>query len=480
MKYDVVIIGAGVVGAMTARELTRYRFSVCLLEAQNDVAMGASRANSGIVHAGFDCIPGSEKARLNLAGSRMMEQIAAELGVPYRKNGSLVIGFRDEDRVALEELKRRGEKNGLTDLKILDATDVHTLEANLSPDVTCALHAPSGAIVSPYALTIAAVGNAMDNGAVLKTCFSVSAIEKQGEDYIIRSEKGETVSAHAVINCAGICSGEIARMIGDTSFTVAPRLGEYLLLDRRCGNTVSHTIFTTPTKMGKGILVSPTADGNLILGPTAVNVGDPTVTPTTAEGLAKISDMAKRMVDGIDLRAIITSFAGLRAVGSTGDFILTSPMHGFLHCAGIESPGLSAAPAIALEVVNALIGMGMKLEHNPDFNPIRPSIHRFAHLSEEEKNREIARDPSYGRIVCRCESVTEGEIREALSRNPKPTDLDGIKRRTRAGMGRCQGGFCAPSVMLLIAEALGIPVEQVTKFGGCSCMAVGQTKEDAR
>ena len=474
---DVAVIGAGVVGGMIARELSRYNLSLTLLDAASDVAFGATRANSAIVHAGFDAKEGSLKALLNVRGSQMMENVCTELGVKYKNNGSLVVGFNDEDKETLLSLKERGEKNGVKGLAVLSRDEVLKLEKNIGEGVTCALHAPTGAIVCPYELCIAAVGNAMDNGASLMLDFKVVGIENKGEYYEISSEDGQKVEARYVINCAGVHSDEIAALVGDESFDVHARRGEYMLLDKDCGSLITHTVFRCPSKMGKGILVSPTVDGNLLLGPTAEDIEDKTDLSTTAAGLASVRARATEQVSGVNLGKVITSFTGLRSVGSTGDFIINSPKERFINCAGIESPGLSSAPAIAKYVADMLAGLGLVLEEKADFNPIRRPAHYFKELSIDEKNEIIKKHPEYAHVICRCETVTEGEILEAIRTNPKPRDLDGVKRRTRASMGRCQGGFCTPYIVEMLARELGCDYTDVTKFGGESKINVGRTKE---
>jgi len=472
--FDVAIIGAGVVGAMVARELAKYQLKIIVLEKENDVAMGASRANSGIVHAGYDAAPGSLKARLNVEGAEMMESVCKALGVKYKRNGSLVIGFDEEDRSSIEKLLEKGKKNGVA-VQFLDKAGVKAVEPNISDNVTCALYAPTGGIVCPYDLTIAALGNAMDNGTELKRNFAVSAIEKIPGGYRV-SSANEAVEARFVVNCAGLYSDTIAAMVGDDSISVHPRKGEYILLDKECGDLVGCTIFRTPSKMGKGILVSPTVDGNLLLGPTSVDKEDKEDKDTTAEGFAEIIAKAKEYVTAIPFGKTITSFCGLRAAGNTGDFIITAPETGFVNAAGIESPGLSASPAIAKYIAEMLREQGLELVANPDYVAVRKSSHHFRDASLEEKNAMIRENPAYGRIICRCEGVTEGEILDAIRRNPGATDLDGVKRRTRAQMGRCQGGFCMPYITELLAKELGIAYEEVTKFGGNSVINVEKTK----
>lgn len=475
--FDIAIIGAGVTGAMTARALAKYNLKVCILEKDNDVAMGTTRANSAIVHAGFDAAEGTLKAKLNVRGSEMMKEITDELGVKYQNNGALVIGFGEDDRPELEKLYKRGITNGVKNLRLIEAEELHRLEPNVSDNAICALYAPTSSIICPYELTIAAIGNAMDNGAELKLNFEVKAIEEKDGYYIIKSEN-EDVSAKYVINAAGVYADNIAQFAGDNSFSIHPRRGEYILFDKECGNHVSHTIFSTPTKMGKGILITKTVDGNLLTGPTSQNIDDKEDKSTTSEGLDKIIKETAAHVKGLAFNKMITSFCGLRAVGSTGDFIINSPKKGFVNIAGIESPGLSAAPAIAEYVVKLLKDQGIAFENNKNYNPLRKPSHAFREASIEEKNRIIKENPSFGRVICRCETVTEGEILEALRTNPKARDLDGIKRRTRAQMGRCQGGFCSPQIVEMIAEELGIPYEQVTKSGGASLINLGKTKEE--
>ncbi|MBQ9806978.1 MAG: NAD(P)/FAD-dependent oxidoreductase [Clostridia bacterium] len=474
--YDIAVIGAGVVGGMIARTLSAYDLKICILEKNHDVAMGASCANSAIVHAGFDAKEGSLKAKLNVRGSEMMEQVCRELGVKYQNNGSLVIGFSEEDAETVKSLYVRGVANGVRNLKVLDSEELHKLEPNVSKNAICALWAPTGGIVCPYELTIASIGNAMDNGAELALDFAVSEIRDAGDHFEIVSPAG-TVEAKYVINAAGLFSDEIAKMVGDDSFTVHPRRGEYVLLDKECGTLVKHTIFRTPSKMGKGILVSPTVDGNLLTGPTSVDMEDKTNKATTAEGLALVMREAGENVDGVQFGKTITSFCGLRAVGSTGDFIINMPRDRFVNVAGIESPGLSSAPAIGEYVVELLKNAGMTLNANASFDPMREAAHAFREASIEEKNAIIKKDPAYGRIVCRCETVTEGEILHAIRTNPKPRDLDGVKRRTRAQMGRCQGGFCSPYIVEMLAKEMEVPYEEITKFGGKSLINVGKTKE---
>ena len=475
--FDVTVIGGGVIGGLILRRLSSYDIKVCLVEKANDVSIGQSKANSGIVHAGFDAKPNSLKAKFNVLGNQMMEEVTKELGVKYIKNGSLVVAFSDEELKTLEELKERGETNGVRGLEIINIDKLLELEPNLSENALGALFAPSGGIVCPYELTIASIGNAMDNGAQLFTNFEVCKIERENGVYTLYSSDGRTVESKMVINCAGYGCEKIANLVGDYSFKMGARRGEYILLDRESGDFVSHTLFFTPTAKGKGILVSPTVDKNIILGPTAEEI-DGDDTDTTKKGLQSVIDKANEMCKNVPVFNSITSFSGVRAYCDKHDFIIeeSKVSKGFFNCAGIESPGLTSSPAIAVFVVDELIGKAIKLENKKNFNPIRKPDYFFSRLSNEEKNEIIKNKPEFGKIVCRCEQITEGEIIQALTENPPASDIDGVKRRTRAGMGRCQGGFCQPYVAELISKVKDIPMEKVTKKGNGSLIIMEKTK----
>ncbi len=460
-KFDAVVIGAGVVGAFVARKMAEYMKSVAVLEKESDVAMGASSANSAIVHAGFDAKEGSLKARLNVRGSEMMEQVCHELGVKYKKNGSLVAAFSKEALLAVEELYERGVINGVKGLRILSREETLEKESALNESVEGALFAPTGAIVCPYELTVAALGNAMDNGAQLFLDTEVVGIRQEDGMWHVTTT-GEEFAAPIVVNCAGIFSDGVAKMKGDDSFEVTSRRGEYLLFDKKAGATVSSTVFTPPTKLGKGILITPTVDGNLLLGPTAENIEDKTDRKTTREGIEKVLSAAGMELKSVP-KCVITSFTGLRAVGSTGDFIINEK-DGFVNVAGIESPGLSASPAIA-EYVLSMILEKTPLVRREDFDPHRSPTHFFKGLSDEEKSEFIMKNPLFAKIICRCEEITEGEIVEAIHTNPPALTVDAVKRRTRATMGRCQGGFCLPHIVEIISRETGVLPEEVTKKG---------------
>ena len=475
--FDVIVIGGGVIGGTVLRELTKYQLSVCMLEKENDICMGQSKANSGIVHAGFDAAIGSLKAKFNVLGNKMMPKYAEELGVKYVNNGSLVVAFSEEEINTLHKLKARGEANGVSDMEILDQAQLRALEPNVSDEAVGALHAKTGGIICPYGLTIAAIGNAMDNGARLYTDFEVVAISKNDDKFTVKAADRREVEGTLVIDCAGLASGKIAALAGDDTIKVSGRKGEYILLDRESGDFVSHTLFFTPTEKGKGILVTQTADKNILLGPTSEEIPDG-CTDTTATGLAFVIEKVKKMSKNPPLFNTITSFCGVRAYSDRHDFIIeeSKKVKGLILCAGVESPGLTSAPAIAKYVVEELVGANIALAKNEKFNGIRKPEYFFKDLSTEEKNEIIKKDPSYGKIVCRCEQITEGEILRAIRENPPAKNIDAVKRRTRAGMGRCQGGFCQPYVAELIAREQNIPFEQVTKSGKGSNLVVGVSK----
>lgn len=477
MLYDIAIIGAGVTGSMIARALAKYNISVVVLEKTNDVATGSSKANSGIVHAGYDAKTGTLKAQLNVLGCKMMPQVAEELGVPYHKNGSLVVAFCEEEMASVRELYSRGKLNGVENLSILNAARLRALEPNINPAAVGALYAPDAGIICPYSLTIAAMGNAMDNGVELRRNFTVTSLADRGT-YVSVYSGEEEVQASVVINVAGLYADAIAAMIGDDFFRIRPRRGEYYLLDREYGPIARQTIFQAPTAMGKGVLVTPTAHGNLLIGPSAEDMDDKGDLKTTRRGLDQIWNAAAKSIPNLPGRGIITEFTGLRAVGSTGDYIIQqSPAHPrMIHVAGIESPGLASSPAIAAYVEDILRQMGMVTHKRKDYTPYRRPIPELRNMAPAERRRYIEQNPAYGKIICRCEEISEGEILNAIRQNPPALDADSIKRRTRSGMGRCQGGFCLPFITEILSRELRIPMEQVTKKGPGSEILTGKTK----
>ena len=472
MVYDVTVIGAGVVGSMLARELSRYRLSVCVVEKENDVACGASRANSGIVHGGFDPVPGTMKAKMNTAGVPLLYEAAAQLHVPCINNGSLVCAFSEEEIRSLEALMGRASQNGIKGVRLISGYEARTMEPQLSEEVVAALYAPNAGIVCPYEMTIAAMGNAMDNGVELLRNFAVVNIVRKDNEITVTAKDGREISTRYVVNCAGAYADKIAEMTGDVGYTIIPRAGEYMLLDKTEGKRAKFTLFQVPSKAGKGILVSPTVDGNLLVGPTAIQVNSPENRDTTPEGLAMVNRLSRRTVPGLDLRQVITSFSGVRATEKGDDFVLkaSEKTEGVIHAIGIDSPGLTCCVSIARYLVELLEKAGLITKEKLDWNGQRPDPHAFRHMSFAEKDAFIKENPAYGKIVCRCETVTEGEILAAIRRNPQAVDVDGVKRRTRSGMGRCQGGFCGPYVMELLAKEQGVTLKEVTKSGEGSYM----------
>ncbi|MBR2043822.1 MAG: FAD-dependent oxidoreductase [Clostridia bacterium] len=476
MVYDAVIVGAGVIGAMAARELSRYNLKLLILEKESDVSCGASKANSGIIHGGFDPEPGTLKALLNSRGVEMLYNAAKELKVPFENNGSIVCAFDQKGERELERLLNRAKLNLIPNVKIISGNEARELEPALSEKVTKVLVSDTAGIICPYELTIAAVGNAMKNGAELKRNFCVTEIKNEETYFTLYSQSGEAVKAKRIINCAGCASGKIAALAGDNSIEIIPRKGEYMLLDKNAGGLVRHTVFQVPTEAGKGVLVSPTTHGNLLLGPTAEVCESENDTETTVKGIGEVIKTSALSCGEIDYRAVITSFTGVRSSVKTGDFIIeaSKTVKGLFNVAAIDSPGLTSSVAIAKYAVEKLIKDGMSLTLKETFDGTMEDPHFFSKMSDAEKNAFIAENPEYGKMVCRCEQVSEGEIRAALRREPKPVDIDGIKRRTRSGMGRCQGGFCMPSVMKIISEEIGVPMEKVTKKGGASSQLTGK------
>lgn len=472
--FDIIIIGAGVSGSACARELSRYQADILVLEKEEDVCCGTSKANSAIVHAGYDAKPGTLKAKLNVQGSKMMEQLSKDLDFHYDRCGSLVLCMAQEDLPALQKLYEKGVVNGVEGLEILSYDALHKMEPNVSKDAVAALWAPTGAIVCPFGLNYALAENAYSNGVKFQFNTEVKEIVCDGDGWLVKTNQGE-YSAKVVINAAGVHAGELHNQVCDDKLNIVARKGEYYLLDKQV-DVVKHTIFTLPNKMGKGVLVSTTVHGNTIVGPTATDIPDYENTATTAEGLADAGQKAGYMIDNLPLRQVITTFSGLRAHGDRHDFVIEEVAPGFIDCAGIESPGLSASPAIGCYVAGMVKDL-LKLEENPDFCGTRKGILNPQKLSLEERNALIKEQPAYGQIICRCESVSEGEILDAIHRPLGAKSLDGVKRRVRAGMGRCQGGFCAPRVMEILARELGIPETDVTKAGPGSELLVGKTKE---
>ena len=477
--YDVIIIGAGVTGCSIARELSRYKLRTLVLEKGEDVCTGTSKANSAIVHAGYDAVPGTLKAKLNRLGNEMMGEVADDLDVPFSRIGSFVVCLKNDDPKKLQALYERGIANGIKGLEIItDINRLHEMEPNLSDDVVAALYAPTAGIICPFLLTIAMAENAYTNGVEFRFNEEVSSVSKEDDgSYVVRTAAG-VYNTRTVVNAAGVYADAIHNMVSAKKLHITARKGEYCLLDHTAGGHVKHTIFVLPNEFGKGILVSPTIHGNLLLGPTAVDVDDKEATNTTGAGLTEVNTKCFRGVKNIPTREVITSFAGLRAHEDGDDFVIGEPEDaaGFFDAAGIESPGLTSAPAIGRTLAGQ-IAEKLKAEKNENFNGRRKGILDPKKLTLEERNELIRKNPAYGTIICRCESVTEGEIIDAITRPLGAKSLDGVKRRVRAGMGRCQGGFCSPRVMDLLKKYRNVPMADITKSGGKSQIVFGYSKK---
>ena len=457
--YDILIIGAGVSGTSSARELSRYKASICVVERGEDVCSGTSKSNSGIVHAGFDAANGSLMVKLNVLGNKMMPKIAEDLDVPFRQNGSLVVCTNEEDMPNLQAIYERGIKNGVDGLQILNREEVHKREPNLNDNVCAALYASTGGIVDPFILNIAYAENAHANGVEFKFYT-------------------EVIKAKYIVNAAGVYADKFHNMMSANKIHITPRRGDYILLDNEVDNLVTSTIFALPTKLGKGILVTPTAHGNIMLGPTAIDIEDKEGLNTTAEGLAQIIEKSKMTVKNIPYNKVITSFCGLRPHEDNHEFIIKEleDCEGFFDCAGIESPGLASSPAVGLMVADIVSKKG-NFEKKENFIEKRKGITHFNKLSNEEKNKLIKENPLYGHIICRCEKVTEGEILEAIKSPIGAKSIDGVKRRVRAGLGRCQGGFCSPKIIEILARELNVSPLTITKCGKGSEIVIGYDKE---
>ena len=469
----IIIIGGGVVGCAVARLLSRYQAEVTVLEGGEDVAHGASKANSGIVHAGYDAEPGSLKARLNVEGAAMYPALCKEVDAPYSRPGAMILAFHEEERATLEELYAQGERNGVKDQRIIERDEVLRLEPNVSPDVVCALLEPASGLTSPYELTCALADHAAVNGVTFLRNTYVNAIQKTEGGFLLHTSQG-AFQAELVVNCAGVNSAALHNQLSDAKLEIIPRKGEYYLLDHPKTPLFTMTLFQTPTAMGKGVLVSPTVHGNTLLGPTADDVPDGTDVSTTARGLNAVVERARLTWPALSLRATVTTFAGVRAHEKSGDFIIgaTKGAPGAYEAVGIESPGLSASPAIAHMLTEQIVREN-GLREKETWLPAPKREKHFYDMTLEERIAVTQKEPTYGTLVCRCEQVTEAEVRAAIRRPVGATTIDGVKRRTRAGMGRCQGGFCSPRVLEILAEELHIEPTEVTKCGGESIVLTG-------
>jgi len=478
MTYDVIIIGAGVSGCAIARELSRYEAQVLVLDKEEDVCCGTSKANSAIIHAGYDCQPGSLMAKMNVEGNALMGQLCEDLDIPFERNGSLVVCIDKDSLPGIQELYERGLANGVKDLKVLNREETLALEPNLSENTQGALYAPSAGIICPFKLTIALAENANVNGVDFQFETEVSDLKQDSEGlWHLLTSKGEFITK-TVVNAAGVYADTFHNLVAEKKIHITPRRGDYFLLDKETGNYVKRTIFPQPTKLGKGILVAPTIHGNTLVGPTAIDVEDKEGVNTTQAAFDLLNEKADMYVKNPPLRKVITSFAGLRAHEDGHEFILgeLKEAPGFFDCAGIESPGLSSSPAIGKYLAKE-IKEKLSLSEKADWHSKREDIVNINEWDFEKRNAYIKEHPEYGTIICRCESISEGEIIEAIKRPLGARSLDAIKRRTRAGTGRCQGGFCSPKVMDIIARELGIDLSEITKSGSKSKLVCGRTKE---
>ncbi|WP_130808212.1 NAD(P)/FAD-dependent oxidoreductase [Senegalia massiliensis] len=477
--YDVTIIGSGIIGTFIARELSKYKLKILLLDKENDVSKGATRANSAIIHGGYDARESTLMAKFNALGNPMFDKVCKELKVPFKRIGSLVVAFDNDQMQTIKKLYEQGVKNGIPDMQILLGSEIRRMEPNINRKVVGGLYSKTAGIIGPWELAIALTENAMENGVELSLDTEIKDIHKTGKNYRLISNKGEIDTKH-VINCAGVYADKINDMVSSKSFTIIPRRGEYYVLDKGTGTDFINTvIFQCPTKRGKGVLLAPTVHGNMLIGPNAENIKDKEGIETTIEGLEFVKNVSNISAEDIPFHKNIRTFAGLRAHPETGDFIIgeAQDAKGFINVAGIKSPGLSSSPAIAEHVVKLILNISKEIELKTDFNPIRKKPTVFMELGDKEKNQLIKKDSRYGRIICRCEMITEGEIVEAINRNAGATTVDGIKRRVRPGAGRCQGGFCGPRVVEILSRELNIAYEEVLKDNNNSNILVGETNK---
>ncbi|MDI9388716.1 MAG: NAD(P)/FAD-dependent oxidoreductase [Synergistota bacterium] len=480
--YDIVVVGAGIVGAALARELSAYDLKIAVIDRAADIPSGASRANSAMIHAGYDDKPGTLKAALCARGNSLYRELAGPLDITLQNRGSYVCGFDDRDLKHLEILLDQGRSNGVPGLEIIGGDELRSAEPNVSPGIKYALRAPTGCIVNNFEAVLAFMDNAQQNGAelFLETELKGLALSEDGGEVAGAITSRGLFRTRCVVNAAGVDSDLVARMAGDESFSISPTRGEYYIFDKNYGRLVHSFFFPCPTEKGKGITVAPTAENNLLVGPTSEVQESRTDTSTTRRGLDDVAEGARSLVPSITPAMAITTFSGLRASADTGDFVigpLDSP-RGFVNVAGIKSPGFTSAPSIARRVVEMMkdaLSDRLTFAPNVSFVPERRHIPRFESLPAEEKARLAAEDPRYAQIVCRCETVTEAQIVEAIRRGART--VAAVKIWTRAGAGRCQGGFCGPRVVAILARELGIPPEEVTRHGGHSRLLVGRTKD---
>lgn len=475
--YDVIIVGAGIIGCAVAFRLAEYTGNIAVIDKGHDVTEGASKANSGIIHAGYDAAVGSDKARLNVKGAKMYPGLCARLGVPYGNPGALVIAFDDEELAFIQELSKQAELNGVMGCRVVSRNEAVRMEPNVNPSIMSALYIPSSGLVSPYEMTYALADSAKENGVEFLLDTTVRALLKVDDYWVVETNKG-SYAAKTVVNCAGVGAGELHNSISSKRVNIIPRRGQYYLLDKDKQLAFRMTLFQVPTSMGKGVLVTPTTHGNVLLGPTAEDIQDPFDTATTRSGLDEAFSKVKKTWPDCTMRNVITTFSGIRAHEEGDDFIVGTvegAPDGAFEAIGIESPGLSAAPAIG-EELGDWVAWYLKLPMRGDYRGPKPLPKAFSYMSNAERAEAYAQNPEYGRIVCRCEQVTEAEVRYAIRRPCGARSVDGVKRRTRAGMGRCQGGFCSTRVAQILSEELGQDLLSITKLGGESFLLTDELK----
>lgn len=478
-QYDVIIIGGGIIGCAVARCLARYKLRVALCEAAADIATGATKGNGGIVHSGYDPLPGTLKAKLNVRGNQLYSEWSRQLGFAFRRTGSMVLGFNDSDRQHLENLMERGSKNGVQGLQLIDHERIRQLEPQASPLACVALYCPHTGIVDPFEVAIACAENAAANGVDFYRSAPVTKIQQLDEKFMV-STPNDTFQTRWIVNSAGCHADDVARLVGDDSFHLVTRHGDLLIFDKNCGVRNLMVLYPVPTPETKGVVALSTLSGNVLVGSSAV-MRPKDDNDSYKEGIDQLLAGVQKLVPGIDLHRVIRPFAGQRAVWLEGnnDFLIRPSEQAprLIHVAGIQSPGVASAPAIAEYTVELLAKQGMPLVARPGYIATRLSPVDFSEASTEEKKELIARDPRFGQIVCRCETVTEAEIVAAIHRCPGATTVDGVKRRTRAGMGRCQGGFCQSRVVAILCRELGIPADQVLLENPGSNLLYGNVKE---
>ena len=477
--YDIFIIGSGVSGGFIALELSKYNLKVAIAERSLEPANGCSRANSGIVHGGYDPVPGTLKAKLNLRGSQMMPEMAKRLNIDFDPCGAHVLAFGAEDDAKIQALYERGLVNGVEGLSVITGDELRAKEPNVSDKVTSALYSATTGIISPYKMAITSTELACMNGCEFIRNCEVIGMESNGDYITVHTSLGD-YKAKYVVNAAGVNSAIVAKMLGDNSFDIIARKGEYLILDKSESGIVKSVIFQVPSNMGKGILVSPTIDGNVLLGPTSHNVDDKDDKSTTSDGIAEAVAGAKRSVPTVNERKLITMFAGVRSVSSTGDFVIgqSKAEPRLFNAAGIESPGLTSSPAIAEYLVGLMKQAGVEMSEKKNYYVTRPAEKHVVHMPQNEANELIKADPAYGKIVCRCEQITEGEIIDAIRRPAGAVTVDGVKMRARAGMGRCHGGFCTSRVIEILSRELGVSEIEIKKQNDGSNMLYRTLRED--